>query len=246
MFSIKNIHSEQIAFWLAKHFKGILLGFSFVVLAALGFIAWSGWKEKENRKAQEALYELQESLKALVKKSENKEEEPAISFKDSFGKKPLVFSQEMKAQAKLYEEAIKQRKKLQSSVVFAIDLADFYYQRGEREQAKELLSLFAFPKRDSGIYHLASFQLAAYYMDVKECEKALEILSALSFNPSAAPFHLESGLQQALCLEHLSRYDKALHKYEAVINEDPEGYIGRMAQDYKKLLVLNRNLTKEK
>ena len=125
-------------------------------------------------------------------------------------------------------------------------MADFYYRYGEREKAKELLSLFAFPKKVSSLYHLASFQLAAYYMDEKECKNALVLLSDLSLNKKAATFHLESDLQQALCLESMNRYEQALHKYEKILNKDPGGYTGRLAQDYKKLLILNKNLKKEK
>ena len=81
-------------------------------------------------------------------------------------------------------------------------------------------------------------------MDEKECEKALALLEALSLNEKASSFHLESDLQQALCLEHLNRYEQALEKYENILSKDSEGYIGRLAQDYKKILVLNRNLKK--
>jgi len=236
MFFKGSVTSEQIALWIRRHFKSILFAFSFSVLTAVAFIGWSQWVKNQEKQIQESLYQLQKSLHALVESSEKTTEK----------KKTPVFDQEMKDQAHSYEQAIMQHQKSRTAVIFAVDLADFYFQRGEVKKAKQLLSLFAFPSKSSSIYHLASFQLSSYYMDTKECEKALEILSQLNLNKEAAPFHLESDLQQALCLEHLNLYDQACYKYESVVNRDPEGYTVRLAQDYKKLLILKKNLKKEK
>ena len=233
MFFDKKINPEPMVLWIKQNFKKILWISSFSALAALVFIGWSQWEKDQERQIQDSLYELQKSLKELVEKSGGKTKEN------------LVFSQEMKEKARFYEEAIKQNQKSRVAIAFSVDLADFYYQRGEKDKAKELLALFAFPDESSSGYHLASFQLASYYMDEKECEKALAILSHLNRNPKALYLHLESELQQAICLEHLNRYNQALHKYEAVINKDPQGYTGRLAQDYKKLLVLSRNLKRK-
>ena len=247
MFLKKNISSEQIALWIRSQIKKILFGFSFFVLMAFVFIGWNQWKKDQEIKIQDSLYKFQKSLNALAKNPERPSKEKNLKLLiDSEKNKTLVFTQEMKDKARSYEEAIRESQKRRISAVYAVDLANFYYQRGEMKKAKELLVLFAFPEKSSSIYHLASFQLATYYMNDKECPKALELLSALVLNKKAVPFHLEGDLQQALCLEHLNRYEQALHKYEAVINKDPEGYTGRLAQDYKKLLILNRNIKKEK
>ena len=238
-----NITSEQIAFWIKSHFKKILFVFCIFVLAGFAFIGWNAWKKNQDNKIQDSLYELQKALNQLVEDTEEKDEKGALNlFAGLNDKKIPVFTKEMKEKASSYEEAIKQNQNSKISAVFSIDLADFYYKRGETQKAKELLSLVAFPKKPLGIYHLASFQLAAYYMDKKECEKALALLEALSLNEEASSFHLESDLQQALCLEHLNRYEQAMEKYEGILNKDPEGYIGRLAQDYKKALILSRNL----
>ena len=248
MFLKKGITSDQIAFWIRVRIKTILLALSFIVLMVCAFIGWNRWKEKQENKLQDSLYAFQKSLHTLVGDPERQSKEKNLNFLTNSGKhkKPPVFNQEMKDKARSYEEAIRENQKSRISAVYAVDLADFYYQRAESKKAKELLALFAFPEKSSSIYHLASFQLVSYYMDDKECSKALEILSVLVLNKKAVPFHLEGNLQEALCLEHLNRYEQALHKYEAVINKDPEGYTGRLAQDYKKLLILNRNIKKEK
>ena len=38
----------------------------------------------------------------------------------------------------------------------------------------------------------------------------------------------------------------ALQKYDKVLNTDPEGYTGHLAQDYKKLLIINKNVKTQK
>ena len=247
MFLKKGITSNQIAFWMRVRIKTILLALFFIVLMACAFIGWNRWKEEQENRIQDSLYAFQKSLHVLVGDPERQSKEKNLNLLTNSGKhKPPVFNQEMKDKARSYEEAIRENQKSRISAVYAVDLADFYYQRAESKKAKELLALFAFPEKSSSIYHLASFQLVNYYMDDKECSKALELLSVLVLNKNAVPFHLEGNLQEALCLEHLNRYEQALHKYEAVINKDPEGYTGRLAQDYKKLLILNRNIKKEK
>ncbi len=235
--------SERIALWIKQNFNSIVFVLSFFALIALAFIGWNQYVKQREKQAQESLYQLkkawQSALDAEVKKTKGK----ALSANK---KKAAQLSPEIRERTSAYEEAIRQEQTSRTGAVFAIDLADFYYQRGEEEKAKSLLSLFAFPERPSSLYHLASFQLASYYMSAKECEKALDILSKLSLNKKAAPFHLESDLQQAFCLEHLKRYDQALNKYNSVINKDPEGYTSRLAQDYKKMMELSRNIQKEK
>ena len=244
MFSKININAERVAFWVKNHLKIILFFFFLSILTGFAFIAWKEWQEKKGKQIWNALYEVQKSLKQLVENTEGKQKEKTLNFLDPDKQKPLIFNEEMKKKADLYEKTIKQFQKNTSSAAFAIDLANFYYKYGETKKAKELLLPFALPKKTSSIYHLLSFQLATYYMNEKECEKALALLEELNSNKKASYFHLESDLQQAICLEHLNRYEQALHKYENILNKDPEGYTGRLAQDYKKTLILNRNSVK--
>ena len=247
MFLSKSITSDQIAFWIKRHFKKILFLLFGLVFISLAFIIWVKWKNEKETEVQNTLYEFQKSLNTLIEKEGSETQEETLDVLKE--EKALSLNEEMRQKAALYEKAVKKHQKRKIAVAFAIDLADFYYRYKETEKSVELLSLFAFPDRDSTLYHLASFQLAAYYMNDdkgKGCEKALTIFSALRANKKASPFHLESDLQQALCLERLNRYEEALHKYESVLKNDPEGYSGRLAKDYKKLLILNRNLKKSK
>ena len=227
-----NITSEQIALWIRIHFKKILIIFSSFVLLGIAFIGWVEWQKKQERTIQDSLYKFQQALNTLEKKKIKKTEQ----------KKTFVMTEELESKALLYERAIKKYPKSKIAVVSAIDLADFYYRHSEIKRAIDLLSAFAYPERASSTYHLLSFQLAGYYMDEEKCEKALTLLKKLNLNKKAVAFHLESDLRQALCLEHLNRYGQALSKYEIISNQDSEGYIGRLARDYKRLLMLKQNL----
>ena len=232
---------EQITLWIGKNLKVILSAFSVLTLMAIGALTWNWWKKEQEYKAQVSLYTLKMSLKALTKE----EDESSFSFlMKEESDKELVLTKEMEQRALFYEQAVKQNQSFQTAVSFAIDLADFYYRYGQKEKAKKLLSLFSLPLKSHSLYHLAVFQLANYYMDEEDCEKALSLLSQLISNKKASAFHLESRLQRALCLESLNRSKSALEEYERINIENSKNYIGRLAQDYKKLLILKEKLKK--
>ena len=77
---------------------------------------------------------------------------------------------------------------------------------GKKQKRKIYWFFLPGPKKSSSIYHLVVLQLARYYMDAKECKKAVTLLEGLSLNSRAGYFHLESDLQQALCLEEMGQY----------------------------------------
>lgn len=227
------MRKKQLVFWIGRNLQPILFFCGILILIGFGFIGWNEWNKKEEQKNRDVLYEKQKALKQLVNKMESSQ-------------KDLMSAPGVKEKAGEYEQAIRQKPKRMSSAVSAIDLADFYYKYGEVKKAKDLLVLFARPEKSSNIYHLVTFQLARYHMDARECKEALTLLEELSLNPKAGYFHLESNLQQALCLENMGRYELALQKYDSVLNKDPEGYTGHLAQDYKKLLIIKRNIKTQK
>ncbi|MDE0092647.1 MAG: tetratricopeptide repeat protein [Oligoflexia bacterium] len=236
----KSMTREQLILWVRKNLKMILSAFVVAILLSVCFLTWNWWKKKQEYKAQVSLYRLQRSLQALLPE----EETPFNFLKTKDVQKEFVLTKDMEQKALLYEQAIKRSQRFQTAVSFAIDLADFYYRYGQKEKAKEVLSLFAFPLKSHSLYHLAVFQLAGYYMNEKNCEKALPLLSQLSSNEKASAFHLESRLQKSLCLESMNRYTEALGEYEKLDSENPDSYIGRLAQDYKRLLILKEKLKK--
>ena len=238
----KALTREQLILWIGKNLKVILSALAVSVLIVVSFLTWSWWKKEQEYKAQAVLYTFKMSLKALIK--EDGGQNPFSFLTKEEAKKELVMTKNMEQRASLYEQAVKQNQSFQTTVAFAIDLADFYYRYGQKEKAKNLLSLFAFPSKSHSLYHLAVFQLASYYMSEKGCEKALSLFSQLISNEKASAFHLEISLQRALCLESVNRYKEALEEYEKINIENSENYIGRLAQDYKKLLILKEKLKK--
>ena len=237
--------SESPALWIKDHFKGILAVMAVCALSGLGFIAWREWNERHNQKVRESLYRLKKSLHDL--ETNEKGEDTASSFdifSESKKENPPAFTQEIKETAKRYAEHIRQYRNTKASVEFALDLADFYYRYNEKEKAKSLLAFFAQPEETAGIYHLAVFQLASYYTNKTECDKALALFRGLSRNKKATAFHLESALKEGLCLEITGQRDQALAKYEEILQKDPNSWTGRQAQDYRRILILERGIQK--
>ena len=239
---LKSFTREQLILWLGKNLKVILSVCVVTAVIAISVLTWNWLQKKREYKAQADLYTLKMSLKALTKEDDNKN--PLSFFKKESAEKELVLTEDIEQKALFYEQSIKQNQSFQTAVSFAIDLSDFYYRYGRKEKAKELLSLFALPLKKHSVYHLAVFQLASYYMNEKDCEKAFLLFSQLISNKKASAFHLESRLQRALCLEALNRSKEALEEYEKINIENSENYIGRLAQDYKKLLILKKKLKK--
>ena len=230
----KSITREDFVSWLIKKWKTLLTAFAILVLVAVAVLIWNWQVKQKEYKVQADLYKLKMSLKDLITEDENPIDINLIN-KDQ---ENLVLTENMKAKANSYEQLLRQNQNIQPSALFAIDLSDFYYRYGEKQKAKELLSLFSLALKKHSVYHLASFQLASYYMNDKEYEKAFDLFSKLISNKKASSFHLESRLQKALCLEAMNQSEKALQEYEKIYFENSKDYIGRLAQDYKKLLIL--------
>jgi len=231
-----SLDTDKIILWLQNHFVALLSSFVLFVCMGLGFIFFDKWSHSQEIKAKNQLSSFQKSLQDLMEEPEQK---------DPFDLKDLILTDEMKAQASLYKKAIEDNKKYKISVSFAIDLADFYYRYGEKTTAIELLSQFAKPTEKETLNQLASFQLASYYMNDKNCEQALSLFEKLLSNPFAEGFSPEARLQTGVCLEHLNRYQEAIKEYDRVAIENPDTYLGRQAKDYKQLLILKQKLNKE-
>ena len=234
--------SKSPALWIKSHFQAILSVMAVCALAGLGFIGYKTWSEKQNQQVRKSLYQLKKSLYDM---DPNKEDPKALPdlLKDQ-QLKSLKLTPKMKETAAQYAELIKKRHKTKASAEFALDLADFYYRYNEKEKAKSLLALFALPKKTSAVYHLIAFQLASYYTNPAECEKALALLEALRQNKKAIAFHQESALKEGLCFELTGQKDKALARYEEILQKDPDSWTGQQAQDYRRILILSRNIQK--
>ena len=237
-----GLNINQIIMFLQKRMKILLVLFACIILVFLSFFFVSKWKQNQEIQVKDRLRWFQESLKNLEKEPETKDN--AFGIPEEVG--DLVLTEEMKIQAKAYKQAIQDNQQAQISSYFAIDLADFYYRYGEKETAVQLLSHFSLPQSKQTLSQMASFQLASYFMNDKNCDKALDLFEKLLLNKSAEGFYNEARLQKAICLEHLDRSQAALKEYDKIIIENPKTAISRQAKDYKKLLILKQKLNSKK
>ena len=238
-----KINTDQVISWTYRNFKVLLAISLLFVVAALLFITFNMVKKDREKVAKNTLISFQKSLNSLIKKPKTESKAFALPLKEE--EKELVLTDQMKTQAQAYKQAIENHRKFKVTVYFAIDLADFYYRYGQKELAEDLLSDFSSPLAKKTLNQLASFQLAAYYMNEKECDRSLAIFEGLISNQSAKAFHLESRLQKGICLEHLNRYKEALAEYKSLSNESPDSYLSRQAKDYEKLLILKQKMEKK-
>ena len=243
---IKPLFSSQsLSSGIYKNAKIFLVCIVLLVSSGIGLVLLSEWKKNQEKKVSDSLYTLRKSLEkagnAVNGKDYRKNTKRFANFLKP-EKKEVIYSEEMKTLATSYEEALKSHKKTYAAASFAIDLADFYFLHGEKEKARNLLSLFTFPKKPSTIYHLISFQLATYYMDEKNCKKALPLWESLTQNKKASPFYKESYLQMAFCYERENQISQAKKFYEKIIKEFPEDFTSSKAKDYIRLLKLRSQL----
>ena len=240
-----NVLSVEKLFLKFKSNFKIFLSIAVVAVVSVGAaFGWSFFQKQQKEKAVSILYERQKALKSLIKEPEK----DSLSF---LKQESLDFNKEMEQSAIEYEKAIAAYKSFELTAYFAVDLADLYYRSGKKEKAKSLLSLFSvqknkrflfFPSPMSSLSQLALFQLVAYLMDSKECEKALSLLDLILSEPSAKAFYSEARLQKALCLQSFKRYDEAILEYQQIALENPDSYVGRQAEGFEKILILEKKL----
>ena len=237
--------TDKIIAWLQSYFVPLVSVLAFFACIALGVLVFDNWTKNQEVKVKNQLGDFQKSLQDTIAQSEKIDstdtENPLLDSKE----KELVLTDEMRAKASAYKNAIEENKKYKITSYFAIDLAEFYHSYNEGEKAIELLTAFAKPTNKKTLYQLASFQLANYFMEDKKCEQALILLEQLLANASAKGLSLEASLQKGICLEHLGRYQEALKEYDKLAIENPDTYLARQAKDYKHLLVLKQKLNKK-
>ncbi|MGI9549494.1 MAG: tetratricopeptide repeat protein [Bdellovibrionales bacterium] len=251
---IKNfININSIYSWVAKHLKSLFIGFVTILLVLIGGGVFLEWKSNHEKKLYGDFYLLQKQLQMAGEKANGKDyrkkNKDLVQLMKSFNEKNPkkdTYSQEMKDIATKYESFIQDYKGQKIGTVFAIDLADFFYSNDEKARAQDLLALFAFPKKKSTLYQLASFQLANYHMNEKNCEEALKIWQDLSTNKKAPSFHKDSKIQSALCYENSKEYKKAKDLYLEIIKKNPNALDKQKIQESIYFLTLKQKIEAKK
>ena len=237
--------ADRITLWIGANFRVILFALGLFLFAGLAWVGWTEWRAKRESQAYNILYTAQSALQKAGEKANGKgyrasgrEHLLAQIMGKGKEKKELVYSEEMRRRAGAFEKSLRGLKNSMAAAAFAIGLADFYRLHEKKEKARQLLSLFAFPKKDSPLYHLASFQLVFYHMEEKDCGKALPFLQSLADNKKAAPFHREAYLQMGLCLEEQNQDERARVFYRKVLAGNKEDSAALLAKEYLRLLKL--------
>ena len=255
----KKSIEQKIILWLQKHFKSILIGAGTVCASGLAAFVWFQWGEHKEKQAYNKIHIYQSAFEKAYKEANGDNyKRGAKSVVDFFKPKkeaPFVYSNEMKMKVGPYEDAIRANQKTLAGAAAAIDLADFYHQAGEDKKALSLLSLFShrtqnflpflFGKnRSSSVYTLLHLQLAGLYMDQKNCEKALPLLSIITNTKSAQPFHPEAWLQKGLCYEEMKDVFRVEEAYGIIKDNYPDSSVAQTAEVYLRLFKISQKYEK--
>ena len=250
---------QKTTSWIQDHLKPILFSTGFICVCGLSVFAWFQWEKREEKQAYDRIYIYQSAFEKAYKKANGENHKRgAKSIVDFFKPKkdtPFVYSDEMKTKAGKYEEAIRKDQKALAGAAAAIDLADFYNQVGEREKALSLLTLFSHrsqnflsflfkEKHFSSVYTLIRLQLANFYMDEKDCEKALPLLSLVTETKNAKPFHPETWLQIGLCYEQIQDTLRVEETYEKIKAQYPDSPVAQTAEVYLRLFKISQKYKK--
>ena len=247
--------NQKIILWLQEHWKPIVFGMGLICVLGLSAFAWFQWKGHQEKQAYDRIYIYQAALEKAYKAANGENYKRGRRNITDFFKpkadKPFVYSEEMKRKAGDYERAIQMDQGTLAAAVSAIDLADFYYQTEAKEKAVSLLFPFAHRKADflsilfegnrfSSIYTLIRFQLAGFYMNEKNCEKALPLLSAITETKRAKPFYPEAWLQMGLCYEQLQDVARVEEVYGKIKDQYPDSIIAQTAEVYLRLFKISQ------
>ena len=242
----KLITKKSATEWMQNNFLAIVVIIGVLVVGFVCAALFFEWQRAQEKKIHGNLYEMQRSLDAAAIKANGEDYKKMQSNPYAFllknKDKEFVYSDEMKASAQSYESVLKNYQNKKAGVSFAIKLANFYYMHGQKEQARNLLVSFAQAKKRNVIYHLSAFQLANYYMNDKECDKAISLWNDLIKNKKAKHLHKEAYKQSAICYEYQKNYIAARKAYEEILNKYPNDLDTQPVKKYIHLLNLKQKL----
>ena len=246
---------RKIASWIQDYLKPLLFGTGLICVLGLSAFSWIQWEKHQEKQAHDRIYIYRSALEKAYKKANGENHKRGAKDIADFFKpnkeEPFIYSDDMKAKAEKYEEAIKKEQKTLAAAAAAIDLSDFYDQAGEKEKAVALLSLFSQKKRNvlsvlfgkkssASVYILLRLQLAGFYMDEKNCESALPLLYLVTDTKDAEPFHPETWLQMGLCYEQLKDSSKVEETYIKIKEQYPENPAAQTAEVYLRLFKISQ------
>ena len=237
---------QRIITWIQNQFRFIVILCITSLVLGIGYLSWFKWSQYQETKIYSKLYVFKKSLTQSIMEAneqENfreKDENIYKILKKDFSQP--VYSQKMNQISLAYEEKIKTFINKKITGLFVIDLADYYYKKGDVQKAQNLLSSFIVGKKPTGFIQLAYLQLISYYMNKTSCSKALPLLDKITEAKTAKPFHAEAWMQKGICYEEQKEWGKAEEMYKQSIKQASSPFYKKMAADYLRALQFNKKI----
>lgn len=224
------------------------------LLVWLGYIGYGVWLDRQEVKAQDALFAAEskilklkegfdkarmESLMPSLAKNDVKKEAPATlatgDLQKDYGDLPNQL-----------ESVIVQYPKSKSAAQAAIAVADLYLEYKQPEKAENVLSPIAQNFSKNSIFSgLVNAVLGKALAQKGECEKATTIWQKILDEKSQSYIHADIALKAGICFESLGQVDKAKGMYKKASEDFSEMSEGkRTAKSLLRALELKANPTK--
>ena len=234
----------RIIRWIEQELKPILGLCGLIIVGGVGALSWSQWSDYENQKLYSKLNVFKVKLNLAIKEANkgedfrNKETVLYKMFKKEVAQP--IYSETMNQIALEYEQNINEVIGKKVTGIFAIDLADYFYQKKETQKAQNLLSSFIKNKKPKTFVQLAYMQLISYYIDQNKCNEALILLDKITNTKTAKPFHAEAFVQKGICYGELKQWGQAKKMYEKSLDLSDEPFHRRIVSNYLRILKFNQ------
>ncbi len=250
--------TEQITEWMIKHAKTVAIVFIVAAVGGGAFVAYGIIHTAQEKKAQEALFDIQHSLekkqqelaeaetKALEKKDDKKKDDKktVITPPKPAEKNPEVFAKNFTTFEEQYKNFISQNQGKKASFVAAISLADLYLDYKDPKKAVDILKeVAARPAKSDLFWGLLQSQLGLALSEAGDCKEAVRVYDSVLASKDHPFLRSQNLLRKGACLMSLNEFDQARETFDQAKTEFPDTYSGEMAQSYKRLLALKKGQT---
>lgn len=242
--------SDKIIKWVETHHKTFLSIVGILVVggalvAGVGFV-----QKRQEKKAMQALYEVEKSLNQKIEKLE-KDHQETVSVQAEEAKKkspakveplektPELLSKHLTAEVQQLKKFVKDNSGKKASVVGRLTLSQIYSDFGEPKASLSVLQE-GLEDLDEGslFYGLIHQRLGAALASVGSCDQARQHFEKVVAQPELEVLHAEAHLNIGLCQEKMNQLEEAEKTYNEVAEKYSETDAGRSAKTYARLLKL--------
>lgn len=217
---------ERIIFWIDNNRRFLAISVISILIGAATFMIWRDFQTKNIKEISSEFYfvkkDLEEEIEKINPKDKKNKKNNRIAnlLLSAAGKIQKIYSPSMDQKAKKYTQIIEKYSKIDLAAFHALYLADFYDEYGKKEKGRALLeSLAAERKSATKVNQWLFFRLSSYYMDQKDCNKALPLLTKILKKKKGSYLHNEAHTQIGICHEHMGNIEKAKESYKKALQE---------------------------